>query len=60
MTGNTIVCFINTLRCMEEKRLIENGMQVSVAAYACGFDNLSYFSRTFQRVVGALPSAYKK
>lgn len=60
MTGNTIVCFINTLRCLEAKRLIENGMQVSVAAYACGFDNLSYFSRTFQRVVGALPSAYKK
>lgn len=60
MTGNTIIGFINTLRCWEAKRLIENGSGVSVAAYACGFDNLSYFSKTFQKLLGAPPSSFAK
>ncbi len=60
LTGNTIVGFINTLRCSEAKRLIENGMGVSSAAYACGFENLSYFSKTFQKIIGAQPSSFSK
>ena len=60
LTGNTIVGFINTLRCSEAKRLIIKGMSVSAAAYACGFENLSYFSRTFQKIIGAQPSSFSK
>lgn len=40
LTGNTVVSFINILRCSEAKRLMEKGMSVSSAAYACGFENL--------------------
>lgn len=58
LTGNSMIAFLNILRCSEAKRLIENGMSVSAAAYACGFENLSYFSRTFQKHMGALPSAF--
>ncbi len=58
LTGNTVVSFINILRCSEAKRLMEKGMSVSSAAYACGFENLSYFSRTFQRIIGVPPSSY--
>ena len=60
LTGNTIIEFINTLRCTEAKRLIEKGMRVSEAAYTCGFDNLSYFSRTFQHIIGHEPSFFAK
>lgn len=60
ITGNTIVSFINILRCSEAKRLIEKGMSVSSAAYSCGFDNLSYFSRTFQKIIGSTPSSFTK
>lgn len=60
ITGNTVVGFINILRCSEAKRLIEKGMSVSEAAYLCGFHNLSYFSRAFQRIIGTKPSAFAK
>lgn len=60
LTGNTIISFINIIRCSEAKRLIEKGMRVSEAAYACGFDNLSYFSRTFQNIIGYPPSFFAK
>ena len=49
---------VNLIRCAEAKRLIENGMPVSNAATACGYENLSYFSRTFQKVFGKLPSTF--
>lgn len=60
LTGSTIIEFINTLRCTEAKRLIEKGMRVSEVAYTCGFDNLSYFSRTFQNIIGHPPSFFAK
>lgn len=57
-TGRTIFDTINTLRCTDAKHLISNGSTVSEAAHACGFENLSYFSRTFKKYVGKLPSQY--
>ena len=56
-TGETIIEFLNLTRCMEAKRLIENGASVSSAALSCGFDNLSYFSRTYKKYLGELPSS---
>lgn len=55
-TGKTIVQTINILRCIEAKRLIEGGMRVSTAAASCGFENMSYFSRTFKKLFHTLPS----
>ena len=57
-TGKTIVQTINLMRCAEAQRLIEGGMQVGEAAANCGFDNLSYFTRTFKALIGKLPSQY--
>lgn len=57
-TGMTVFHTINQIRCAEAKRLIEQGSSVSSAALSCGFENLSYFSRTFKKHFGVLPSAY--
>ena len=55
-TGNTMVQTVNLMRCTEAQRLLESGMRVGEAAAACGFDNLSYFTRTFKTLTGKLPS----
>lgn len=57
-TGKTIVQAVNMMRCTEAQRLIEGGMRVGEAAAACGFENLSYFTRTFKALMGKLPSDY--
>lgn len=56
-TGLTVVEFINLCRCTEAKRMIEDGISVSEAAVVCGFENLSYFTRTFKKHFSVLPSS---
>lgn len=58
-TGKTIVEALNLMRCTEAQRLIEGGIAVGAAAEACGFNNLSYFTRTFASCFGKVPSAFK-
>ena len=61
ITGYTTVCFINILRCTNAKKLLISGKySVEEAAFACGFDNLSYFSKTYKKHMGDLPSSSKK
>lgn len=55
-TGKTVIQTMNLIRCVEAQRLIEGGSTVSDAAYSCGFENLSYFTRTFKKYMGTLPS----
>lgn len=59
-TGSTIFEHINIIRCNEAKRLIKDGMSVSAAALSCGFDNMSYFAKTYKKYMGTLPSDGKK
>lgn len=54
--GQTVFEYINITRCKEAKRLISEGMTVSEAAQTCGFENMSYFSRTYKEYMGLLPS----
>ena len=56
-TGKTIVQTVNLIRCVEARRMIESGENVSQAAANCGFENLSYFTRTFKKHFGVLPSS---
>ena len=56
ITGQTVFEYINVVRCKEAKRLITQGMTVSLAAQTCGFENLSYFTRTYKKCIGELPS----
>ncbi len=61
ITGYTFVDYVNMTRCEKAKTLLaENRMSVGEVGHACGFDNQSYFSRTFRAYTGVLPSAYRK
>lgn len=55
-TGKTVIQTLNLIRCTQAQRLIEEGSTVSDAAFSCGFENLSYFTRTFKKYMGTLPS----
>lgn len=56
ITGQTLFEHINVVRCKEAKRLIAEGMSVSEAARSCGYENMSYFSRTYKKCIGTLPT----
>lgn len=59
--GCTCVEYVNTMRCHHAKALLSTGdYTVSEVCYLCGFENLSYFSKTFYRYTGEMPSACKK
>ncbi len=57
--GMTVFEYISLCRCNGASRLMDEGKSVSEAATACGFSNLSYFSRTYRRYMGKLPSEHK-
>ncbi len=57
--GMTVFEYISLCRCHGAARLMDEGKSVSEAANACGFSNLSYFSRTYRRYMGKLPSEHK-
>ena len=59
-TGLTVVTYINALRCKHAARSIADGSSISSAAIECGFESLSYFSRTYKRMMGCAPSAVKR
>jgi len=60
-TGLTPVEFMRSVRLNEAKKMLEGGnCHVSEAAYACGFNNLSYFSRSFKGEFGMLPSDFQE
>ncbi|MGN1059522.1 MAG: AraC family transcriptional regulator [Clostridia bacterium] len=60
MVGCPIVYYINDLRCNYAKSLlISEQYTVSEVAEMCGFDNLSYFSRTYKRHMCVLPRDQK-
>ena len=59
-TGNTFIGFLNQYRISQAKRLLLIGNNVSETCYACGFESLSYFNRTFKKVTGENPSNFNK
>ncbi len=57
MTRQTPVDYINFVRCTSAKKMISTqGLSVGQAALKCGFSNLSYFTRTYKKQLGELPS----
>ena len=60
ITGTTIFEYLNIFRCERAKRMLYSGATVSEAAMEVGFDNMSYFSRTFKKYMDMLPSECKK
>lgn len=60
ITGYTFVSYVNLTRCEKAKRLLaEKRMSIGEVGRACGFENQSYFSRTFRNYTGTLPGAYR-
>lgn len=57
ITGKTVVDYINFMRCDHARKLLADGhCNVGESAEQSGFHNLSYFSKTYKRYMGVLPS----
>jgi len=61
LTGMSPSHFIRTQRLICARNMLgQRETNISQVAYACGFNNLSYFSRSFKAQFGQLPSDYIK
>lgn len=59
--GTSFVDYLNTLRIQEAQRLlISSHARLGDIAYACGFEDQSYFNRIFKKVVGSSPSLFRQ
>ncbi|HHV50923.1 MAG TPA: AraC family transcriptional regulator [Clostridiales bacterium] len=57
ITGKTVIDTINFLRCSHARSLLETGLyNVAESAENSGFSNISYFTRTYKKYMGILPS----
>ncbi len=59
-TGETVLTYLNIMRCKNASVFMEEGMSVTEAAYECGFESVSYFSRTYKKIMGKAPSKSRK
>lgn len=59
-TGQTIINYLNCYRCKIAQQQIQNGTPVTTAALQCGFENASFFTKTFKKFYGKVPSSCKK
>ncbi|UOG72837.1 AraC family transcriptional regulator [Hymenobacter tibetensis] len=60
ITRLTFTQFLNQYRVHQAQKLLLQDTTVSEACFACGFENLSYFTKTFKRVTGENPLQFKK
>ena len=57
ITGYTVTNYVNYIRCQNAAKLLKSGRyRVNAAAAECGFENMSYFARTYKKLTGSLPS----
>jgi len=52
--------FLVRVRLQHARALLEQGMSVTEACYASGFNNLSHFIKTFRERYGQSPSEFKR
>lgn len=60
VTGRTLYEHLNFIRCQNAKGRILSGESVSASAIVSGFNNISYFSRVYKRLMGNLPAEDKR
>ncbi|MCB2378643.1 AraC family transcriptional regulator [Hymenobacter sp. BT635] len=60
MTSQTLTNFLHEYRISHAQLLLLEDMPITEVSYASGFNNLSHFNRTFRRVTGQTPSAYRE
>lgn len=60
-TGYTPFAYLNRLRIVKSCELLaQTDKKITEIASLCGFNNVSYFNRTFYKMTGASPSAYRR
>ena len=60
-TGKSLTGYITDKRIQKaEKLLLKSNMSIRDIAIACGFQNISYFSRQFKACTGKTPQEYSK
>jgi len=60
MTGFNITTYVTTKRIIRAKELLlSTDDKVSTIAYACGFESLPYFHRTFKKIIGSTPNHFR-
>lgn len=61
MTGKTPIEYLNEYRTEKAVSLIvSSDMSITDIAFACGFNDLSYFIKTFKKIVGMSPGKFRK
>jgi AraC-like DNA-binding protein len=60
VSNYTFIEFLNRYRISQSKRLLMSGKSVSDACYQSGFESLSYFNRTFNKVTNENPRNFRK
>lgn len=58
LTGITYLAYLNNTRIYHACKLLKNGGSVSDACYECGFEDLSYFTQLFKKIMGTTPKKY--
>lgn len=59
VSSYTVVTYLNLVRIEKAKNMLSSGAHnVGETALACGFNNLSYFSKIFREQMGVTPSEY--
>lgn len=59
-TGTTPFSYLNRIRIVKGCELLsKTNKKITEIALLCGFNNISYFNRTFTKIIGSTPSAYR-
>jgi AraC-like DNA-binding protein len=60
MTRLTFTEFLNHYRVNQAKNMLLSDKNVTETCFACGFESLSYFNRTFKKITHDNPLAFKR
>ena len=60
VTGVPVMKYYTALRIEEAKKLLLSGLTVKQVSDELGFDTPNYFSKTFRRLTGETPGAFRK
>ncbi|MBQ7373176.1 MAG: helix-turn-helix transcriptional regulator [Clostridia bacterium] len=61
MTGKTPISYLNDYRIERASRkLLASDLPITQIAFSCGFNDLSYFIKTFKKLKGCSPKIYRK
>ncbi len=61
MLGTTPIRYVRQLRIQRAAELLEStGLKIAEIAALCGFQEMSYFSKTFREAKGCTPKEYRR